>query len=86
MRAFFDRISPLANADRIRKPLFVVAGLNDPRVPYQEGEQIVAKVSGNNVPVWHLVADNEGHGFARKPNADYQFYAQILFMQRYLLQ
>ncbi len=86
MRAFFDRISPLANADRIRKPLFVVAGLNDPRVPYQEGEQIVAKVRSNGVPVWHLVADNEGHGFARKPNADYQFYAQVLFMRQFLLQ
>ncbi len=86
MRAFFDRISPLANADRIRKPLFVVAGLNDPRVPYQEGEQIVAKVQANGVPVWHLVADNEGHGFARKPNADYQFYAQVLFMRQFLLQ
>jgi dipeptidyl aminopeptidase/acylaminoacyl peptidase len=85
MRAFFERISPLTNADRIRKPLFVVAGQNDPRVPVQEGEQIVAKVRGNGVPVWHLVADNEGHGFARKPNADYQFYAQVLFMQRYLL-
>ena len=85
MRAFFDRISPLTNADRIRKPLFVVAGRNDPRVPYQEGEQIVAKVRENGVPVWHLVADNEGHGFARKPNADYQFYAQVLFMQRFLL-
>ena len=85
MRAFFERISPLNHADRITKPLFVVAGQNDPRVPYQEGEQIVAKVRGNGVPVWHLVADNEGHGFARKPNADYQFYAQVLFMQRYLL-
>ncbi len=86
MRAFLDRISPLAHADRIRKPLFVVAGLNDPRVPYQEGEQIVAKVRANGVPVWHLVADNEGHGFARKPNADYQFDAQVLFMRRFLLQ
>jgi dipeptidyl aminopeptidase/acylaminoacyl peptidase len=85
MSAFFDRISPLSKADNIRKPLFVVAGLNDPRVPYQEGEQIVAKVRSNNVPVWHLVADNEGHGFARKPNADYQFYSQILFMQQFLL-
>ena len=85
MRAFFDRISPLANAGNIRKPLFVVQGLNDPRVPYQEAEQIVAKVRAAGVPVWYLTADNEGHGFARKPNADFQFYAQILFMQRYLL-
>jgi dipeptidyl aminopeptidase/acylaminoacyl peptidase len=85
MAAFFERISPLNKASNIRKPLFVVAGLNDPRVPYQEGEQIVAKVRGNDVPVWYLLADNEGHGFARKPNADYQFYAQVLFMQQFLL-
>jgi hypothetical protein len=44
MRAFLDRISPLTNAHRIRKPLFVMQGKNDPRVPYTEAEQIVAKV------------------------------------------
>ena len=85
MRAFFDRISPLSKAANIRKPLFVVQGLNDPRVPYQEAEQIVAKARGNDIPVWFLMADNEGHGFARKPNADFQFYAQVLFMQQFLL-
>ena len=85
MRAFFEKISPLSKASNIRKPLFVVQGLNDPRVPYQEAEQIVAKARGNGIPVWYLLADNEGHGFARKPNADFQFYAQVLFMQQFLL-
>ena len=85
MRAFFDRISPLSNADRIRKPLFVVAGRNDPRVPYQESEQIVAKVRANGVPVWHLVADDEGHVFQKKPNIDYVACAQALFVERWLL-
>lgn len=85
MRAFFERISPLSKASNIKKPLFVVQGRNDPRVPYQEAEQIVAKARGNATPVWYLLADNEGHGFARKPNADFQFYAQILFMQQFLL-
>ena len=85
MRAFFERISPLSKAANIKKPLFVVQGLNDPRVPYQEADQIVAKARGNNIPVWYLLADNEGHGFARKPNADFQFYAQVLFMQQFLL-
>jgi len=85
MRAFFDRISPLSKASNIRKPLFVVQGLNDPRVPYQEAVQIVEKARANNIPVWYLLADNEGHGFARKPNADFQFYAQVLFMQQFLL-
>ena len=82
MRAFLERISPLTNAHRITKPLFVVQGKNDPRVPYTEAEQIVAKARANNTPVWYLRAENEGHGFARKENADFQFYATILFLQQ----
>ena len=85
MRAFFERISPLFKASNIKKPLYVVQGKNDPRVPYQEADQIVAKARANGTPVWYLLADNEGHGFARKPNADFQFYAQLMFMQQYLL-
>lgn len=84
MRAFLEKISPLTNASRITKPLFVVQGKNDPRVPYTEAEQIVAKARANNTPVWYLRAENEGHGFARKENADYQFYATILFLQNIL--
>ena len=85
MHDFLDKISPLTNAARIKKPLFVVQGRNDPRVPYTEAEQIVAKVRENGTPVWYLRAANEGHGFARKENADYQFYSTILFMQETLL-
>lgn len=84
MRSFLEKISPLTNAERITKPLFVVQGKNDPRVPYTEAEQIVAKARANNTPVWYLRAENEGHGFARKENADYQFYATILFLQQTL--
>jgi dipeptidyl aminopeptidase/acylaminoacyl peptidase len=65
--------------------LFVVAGLNDPRVRYTEAEQIVAAVRKNAVPVWYLLADNEGHGFARKANADFLFYAMAVFFQERLL-
>jgi dipeptidyl aminopeptidase/acylaminoacyl peptidase len=82
MRAFLERISPLTNAHKITKPLFVVQGKNDPRVPYTEAEQIVAKARANGTPTWYLRADNEGHGFARKENADYQFYATVLFLER----
>ena len=85
MREFLLRIAPLNNAEKITKPLFVVQGRNDPRVPYTEAEQIVARVREHGTPVWYLRAENEGHGFARKENADYQFYAQVLFMRRYLL-
>lgn len=86
MRAFLESISPLANADRITKPLFVVQGLNDPRVPYTEAEQIVASLKRRNAPVWFMMARDEGHGFAKKPNADYLFYALVEFSRRTLLQ
>jgi len=85
MHEFLIRISPLTNAARITKPLFVVQGKNDPRVPYTEAEQIVAKVRANGTRVWYLRAENEGHGFARKDNADFQFYATVLFMRETLL-
>jgi dipeptidyl aminopeptidase/acylaminoacyl peptidase len=85
MREFLTRISPVNNAQKIKAPLFVVAGRNDPRVRYTEAEQIVAAVRKNGVPVWYLLAENEGHGFARKVNADYLFYATILFFQERLL-
>jgi dipeptidyl aminopeptidase/acylaminoacyl peptidase len=85
MREFLHRISPLTNAHRIRKPLFVVQGRNDPRVPYTEAEQIVERVRANGTPVWYLRAENEGHGFARKENADFRFYAMVKFVETVLL-
>jgi dipeptidyl aminopeptidase/acylaminoacyl peptidase len=85
MRAFLQRISPVANAAKIAKPLFVAHGRNDPRVPYTEAQQIVETVRKNGTPVWYLLAANEGHGFARKENVDYYFYATILFLQETLL-
>ena len=85
MREFLERISPLTNAAKIKKPLFVVQGKNDPRVPYTEAEQIVAKVRESGTPVWYLRAENEGHGFVRKENQDYQFLSTILFLQQTLL-
>ena len=85
MRAFLTRISPVNNASRITAPLLVVHGRNDPRVPYTEAEQIVAAARKNGVPVWYLLADNEGHGFARKENVDYLFYAMIEFIRARVL-
>lgn len=85
VRAVLEQISPLANAGKIRAPLLVVHGKNDPRVPVGEAEQIVQKVRSNGTPVWYLLADNEGHGFARKINADYYFYAMVAFIEQYLL-
>ncbi|MCL6434287.1 MAG: S9 family peptidase [Leptolyngbyaceae cyanobacterium HOT.MB2.61] len=85
MREFLLKISPLNNAEMIKKPLFVVHGKNDPRVPLNEAEQIVATVRKNNTPVWYLMAKDEGHGFAKKGNADFQFYATVMFVKEFLL-
>jgi dipeptidyl aminopeptidase/acylaminoacyl peptidase len=85
MREFLERISPLKNAKKINKPLFVIQGKNDPRVPFTEAEQIVAEVRANGTPVWYLRAENEGHGFARKENADFRFYAIVRFIESVLL-
>lgn len=84
-RAFLERIAPLNNAAKITKPLFVVQGQNDPAVPPSEAEQIVKAVKKNGTPVWYLMAKDEGHGFFKKPNRDYQFYATVLFIKEYLL-
>jgi dipeptidyl aminopeptidase/acylaminoacyl peptidase len=85
MNAFFEKIAPLNNANRITKPLFVVQGGNDPRVPLSEAEQIVERVQSNGGDVWYLMASDEGHGFRKKNNADFQFYATILFIEKFLL-
>lgn len=85
MREFMLKIAPVNNADKIKKPLFVVQGKNDPRVPLSESEQMVAAVRKTGTPVWYLMAKDEGHGFAKKKNADFQFYATVLFMEQYLL-
>jgi dipeptidyl aminopeptidase/acylaminoacyl peptidase len=82
---FFERTAPLNNAAKITKPLFVVQGGNDPRVPRTESEQMVTKVKQGGTPVWYLMAKDEGHGFAKKGNRDYQFYATVMFARRYLL-
>jgi len=85
MRAFLEQIAPYNKAKNITKPLFVVAGKNDPRVPASESEQMVNIVRQNGTPVWWLMAKDEGHGFAKKKNQDYQFCATVMFMKDYLL-
>ncbi len=80
-----DRISPLNNAGKIKKPLLVIQGKNDPRVPISEADQIVATVKKSQVPVWYLVATNEGHGFSKKDNRDFMYYTVARFFQEYLL-
>lgn len=85
MRAFMERTAPLNHAANITRPIFVVAGGNDPRVPLNEAEQMVRTVRKNGSPVWYLMAKDEGHGFAKKKNQDFQFYATVMFIREYLL-
>ena len=85
MRKFLDEISPLTRVDKIKKPLFVIQGKNDPRVPWTEAEQIVNSLKKRKAQVWFLMANDEGHGFAKKANADFSFHAQVKFMEQTLL-
>ncbi|MDR3622490.1 MAG: prolyl oligopeptidase family serine peptidase [Paludisphaera borealis] len=85
IREFLERISPLARVAKIRTPILVVQGRNDPRVPLSESEQVVAAVKKNEVPVWYVVGQNEGHGFAKKVNQDYLQAVEVLFLRKFLL-
>jgi dipeptidyl aminopeptidase/acylaminoacyl peptidase len=85
MHDFLEQIAPANKAKNITKPLFVIAGQNDPRVPASESAQMVQVVRQNGTPVWWLLGKDEGHGFAKKKNRDYQFYATVEFVKEYLL-
>lgn len=84
MRAFFERISPVAQAERIRSALLVAHGVNDPRVPFSEAQQIAEVVRAQGRPVWTVYAENEGHGFAKKDNRDYLTAVIAMFLQQHL--
>jgi dipeptidyl aminopeptidase/acylaminoacyl peptidase len=82
MREFLQKIAPLNNAGKINKPMLIVQGQNDPRVPVTESEQMVAKIRANGGEVWYLIGLNEGHGFAKRDNADYYQWAVALFLEK----
>ncbi len=85
MREYLEKIAPLNNSDKIRKPLFAVVGKNDPRVPWTESRQLLDKLKNSGVTTWFLMANDEGHGYAKKKNQDFQFYATIMFVRQFLL-
>ena len=85
MSAFFTKIAPLNNTDKIKKPMFIIQGTNDPRVPVTEATQMRDKLKAQGNTVWYLEAKNEGHGFRKKENIDFQRLAVIQFMQEFLL-
>ena len=85
MHDFLEQIAPMNNIEKIKKPMLVVAGKNDPRVPVTESEQIVGALKKQGTPVWYLMAKDEGHGFRKKQNQDFQFYTTVEFLEEYLL-
>lgn len=84
MAAFLDSISPLTNRDRIRVPLLLCHGRNDPRVPFQESERIFSALRSRSVPVWFLSFRDEGHAF--RDEASRATYYKVMgdFLTRYL--
>ena len=84
-RAKLLEISPLTRVAEISKPMFVVTGGNDPRVPSSEADQIVKAIRAKGGTAWHLLGKNEGHGFAKKENIDYNFWTSLMFWKQTLL-
>ncbi len=84
-RAQLLKISPITRAGELRIPLLVVTGGNDPRVPPSEAGPMIAAVRANGTTAWHILAANEGHGYRKKENQDYQFLATLGFWQQTLL-
>jgi len=85
MREYLEKIAPFNNTEKIHKPLFAVVGKNDPRVPWTESRQILDKMKNSGVTTWFLMANDEGHGYSKKKNQDFQFYATIMFVRTFLL-
>ena len=80
-----EKIAPMNHLDSMHKPIFAVVGKNDPRVPWTESRQILDKLNAQGTPTWFLMANDEGHGYAKKKNQDFLFDAEVMFIQKYLL-
>jgi dipeptidyl aminopeptidase/acylaminoacyl peptidase len=76
--------SPLSRADKIRKPLLIGQGANDPRVKQAESDQIVKAMQEKNIPVTYVLFPDEGHGFARPENRLAFYAAAEAFLARHL--
>lgn len=83
-REMLREISPVFHADKIRRPLLVLQGANDPRVLKAESDDIVAAVKKNGVPVEYVVFPDEGHGFSKKKNQIEGYGAILKFLDKYL--
>ena len=82
MQKVFARISPIANVGKITKPMLVMQGANDPRVPQSESDQVVAKLRQNGTETWYVLFADEGHGFQKKPNNDLRREVETVFLRK----
>lgn len=85
MREYLERISPLTNASKIKKPMLIIQGANDPRVPASEATQMLKAIRANGAEAWYILAKDEGHGFQKKSNRDAQNAAVASFLKQKLL-
>jgi dipeptidyl aminopeptidase/acylaminoacyl peptidase len=81
---FLRSISPLSKVDKIKAPLFVIQGKNDPRVPYTEAEQIVAALKKRGATVEYKLFDDEGHGIAKLKNRLVLYPLVADFLDKYM--
>jgi dipeptidyl aminopeptidase/acylaminoacyl peptidase len=82
MQEVFKRIAPLNNVKKITKPMLVMQGTNDPRVPQSESDQVVAGIRANGVETWYVVFADEGHGFQKKHNNDLRREVETVFLAK----
>jgi dipeptidyl aminopeptidase/acylaminoacyl peptidase len=83
-RNFLEGISPIRKVNRIKAPLFVIHGANDPRVPLSEAEQLVSRIQGRGVPVKLMVFDDEGHGLAKLKNKLKAYPEMVTFLKQHV--
>jgi dipeptidyl aminopeptidase/acylaminoacyl peptidase len=84
-REFLERIAPVNNVEKMNKPLLIIQGQNDPRVPVSESQRLVVALKKRGVLVWYLLAKDEGHSFTKQANWDFQLYSTAIFVQENLL-
>lgn len=82
MQAVFARIAPMANIARITKPMLVMQGAKDPRVPQSESDQVVARLRAQGVDTGYVLFADEGHGFQKKVNNDLRREVETVFLRR----
>jgi dipeptidyl aminopeptidase/acylaminoacyl peptidase len=84
MRAVFEKIAPISMSDRMKKPMMIYQGANDPRVPASESEQMVAKLRDQGTEVWYVLAKDEGHGVHKKANQEAVRTTEVQFLKSVL--